>query len=230
MVGPSMKWLIASQLAVVALLLSLPESRNASAAGLCAPLPSLETAVEETGLIVTGTVTQRIFVPPFDPTVPDTFDHQLHFVFSVDEYLKGTGPTTLTIPEGVTKTFDQDGNVITGEASLQFFRDDSVGKRYLLFLPESIAHGPACTWSRQLDGPGYYDIGDEQLIQTIRNILAATPTPATTMEPTPTPNSITGLPRSGGHGKGGSPGSLLTAAAVAGGFVLAAAVTTRKYL
>ena len=197
----------------------------------CAELPPLEVAVADTSLIVIGTVTEMVLVPPFDPAAPDTIEHKVDFVFAVDEYLKGSGPSTLVMREpGLTKAFGPDGTVYEGSGSNQFFADDSVGKRYVLFLPENIDSllAPGCTWSRQLDRSGYYGTSDEQFIRDVRGILAATPTPPPTSSPTSTAVPPIGLPRSGGTSESG-PTHVLAIATVGGVLALAGAAVARRY-
>jgi hypothetical protein len=209
-----MKWFIASQLAVGAALFAIAGTRSATA-GICAPVPPLETAVAETPFILIGSVTEVKILPATEPNPPAPNTHYPHFTVAVEEYLKGSGPSALTIRErSIFYTIDANGNPVpAGGASIHFFSEGSVGKRYILFLPRlDLPDGPACTWSGELNTT------NEQLIQDIRRILAATPTPA------PTPG---GLPRSGGANGSEPSGPLLAIATALGAATLGAGLFWR---
>jgi len=196
---------------------------RSSTAGLCAPVPPLETAVAETPFILIGSVTEMKILPATQPNPPAPNIHYPHFTVAVEEYLKVSGPSALTIRErSIFYTIDANGNPVpAGGASIRFFSEGSVGKRYILFLPGfDLPDAPACTWSRQFDGPGHYDISDEQLIHDIRSILASTPASA----PTPI-----GLPRSGGASGSDPPGVVIATAAALATLALGAGLVWRGY-
>lgn len=121
---------------------------------ICPPITA-EELVQVADIILTGTVTELTITPPLDPDAPDTLQHTSNVILQVDEYLKGSGPSTVTILEpGFTFHFDDNGEVVTGLSTCATFRPGSGGSRYLLFLQgevDSLVSGGVCSGSHIVD-------------------------------------------------------------------------------
>ncbi len=126
-----------------------------------------EEYVQAADIIITGTVSQMDIVPPLDEESPDDLVHTLQATFAVDEYLKGSGPHTLTILEpSHTFLFDDEGVLMGRWVEDGVFYQESAGKYYILFLQgevDSLATH-ACSGSRILD---------QQFLEDVHEAIAA---------------------------------------------------------
>ncbi len=183
-------------LTVVALVGVFLPSGGRRAYASCPSITPLADEVAEANVIVMGTVSEMIIRPPLDPSAPDEVLHTSHFLLAVDEYRKGAGPDTLEIFEpGLAFSFTETGEVLTQVSSAVFFTEESVGKRYLLFLRGTVdsLRSPGCSNSRAL---GFLP-SDQELLDQIRDLLSLTPT--STPAATPTPAALPAqLPPTGG--------------------------------
>ncbi len=163
----NMKRLLLPLAAVAIAGLLLPAGVRPAYACSCA-LTSIETRVQDADIILTGTVTELVITPPLNPDAPDGEEHRTDVVLQVNEYLKGSGPSTVTIFEpGLAFQFDTDGNLITAFSSCATFGQGSEGKRYILFLTGSV---DSLTSPGLCSGSG---IVDEEHLQEVQAVLAA---------------------------------------------------------
>lgn len=136
---------------------------------ICAPM-TVEEYVQGADFILTGTVSQTAFVPPVDEESPDDLVHTYHAVVAADEYLKGSGPDTVTILEPSFEfTFNDAGELVGMVSEDGVFSQQSAGKHYILFLEGEVDSlvAPGCAGSRTIDQ------GDQQLIEDVRAAVAA---------------------------------------------------------
>jgi hypothetical protein len=146
---------------------------------------SLETRVSDANAILVGTVDAAPIIPPVDPATPDGLDHHLYIELSVDEYLKGEGPSAMTVSTH-TRYFFQDGTLYTETMNCDTLSEGSVGRRHILFMRE-VVESPSdpgkCGGSGALYGsPAEVD----EYLQQIRDLVSATPTPTAAPAPEPT--------------------------------------------
>jgi len=152
--------------------------------------PPLQTYTQDSAIIVAGTVTALTISPPFDPNASPV-QYRVYATFQTEEYLKGTGEGTLQLLAYALQV-SQTGEIYTNLVGCQNFNPDTVDKRYVLFF------GPG---QPPTSDPGYCQgsgllVGaqGEQYLQQIRDLLAATPTPAPSNTPTPRDASPLGFP------------------------------------
>jgi hypothetical protein len=146
--------------------LLLPAGVRPAYAFACAPVP-LAKQVEAATFVLTGTVTEYAIKPPLDPEKPDDAVHRSFVTVRVDEYLKGTGPNSLTVPEpNVSYSFRDDGELggVVGEGAI--FDETSEGKRYVLFLGGTV---DAIVNRGDCSGSGTYE---EEYVEQVRAVLA----------------------------------------------------------
>ena len=174
--------------AVATIGLLLPTSVRPAYACSCA-LTSIETRVQDADIILTGTVSEVIFTPPLNPDTPDDEEHKTDVVLQVDEYLKGSGPSTVTIFEpGLTFHFNDEGELLTGFSSCATFGQGSEGKRYILFLAgevDSLISPGLCSGS---------GIVDEEHLQDVKAITGPGTLPPAGSAP-PDEQAGAGVPR-----------------------------------
>lgn len=225
-------------LAVVALLWRSVTPAYACTCPVPADGPPVPQAyVQNADAIVVGTVTGLTITPPFDPNASPV-DYSVYAIFQSEEYLKGTGDSSLTLLAYALEV-DAAGQIYTTLAGCQNFNPDAVDNRYILFFhpnqPRTSDPG-YCFGSGLLIGAQ-----GEQYLREIRVILGATATPTPSTAPTPsiapaesappvTPSPIVArLPQSGSS-EDGSDGRLLIASTIAGllGLTSVAAYAVRR--
>jgi hypothetical protein len=143
-------------------------TRAHPAYAMCPDL-TVEEQVQSAHIIVTGTVSQVDMVPPLDEESPDDLVHTFQAVLTVDEYLKGSGPDTLTIPSTAHSFFfDDEGHLVEEMQSPGIDFEGSAGKRYILFLQGEVGSliPDACS-SKTITQD------DQQLIEDVRSAIAA---------------------------------------------------------
>ena len=149
--------------------LLLPSGVRPAYACSCALMPA-EVRVDNADIIIIANVTELVVTPPLDPGAPDDLEHRSDFVLQVEEYLKGSGPSTVTIFEpGLSFVFSDDGEVVTGFSSCATFAQGSEGKRYILYLAgeaDSLISPGLCSGS---------GLVDEEHLQRVRAVLAEPP-------------------------------------------------------
>lgn len=148
---------------------------------------TVEEEVQVADIILTGTVTEFTITPPLDPDTPDTLEHTSNVILQVDEYLKESGPSTVTILEpGLTYYFDDDGDVGMAISSCTTFGPASVGSQYLLYLQGEVDSlvSPGVCGSRRINQD------DSDYVEDVREAVAA-------VEALPTTGSAPPSERSG---------------------------------
>ena len=164
-----MKRFLLPLIAVTIAGLILPADVRPAYACSCALMPA-EVRVDTADIIIIANVTELVVTPPLDPDAPDDLEHRSDFVLQVDEYLKGSGPSTVTIFEpGLSFVFSDDGEVVTGFSSCATFTQGSEGKRYILYLTgeaDSLISPGLCSGS---------GLVDEEHLQRVRAVLAEPP-------------------------------------------------------
>ena len=106
----------------------------------------------------------------------------------MNEYLKGTGPSQVTVAEpALSYTFSGGGRVVTNFNTCSLFGEDSRAKRYVLMLsgdPDSLTSPGLCSASR---------VADENYLQQVRAITGPGTLPTTGPAP-PAAESDDGFP------------------------------------
>src|SRR3990172_824704 len=142
---------LASLAALVALL--SPVALRPAYACSCA-IDSLENQVERTQTILLGTATDPPIIPPLDPDNPDELRHVTYVVIRVDRYLKGSGPSELTLAALGSYSFSAEGQLLTEINTCSLLGPESKARSYILFFPDGLAGGSEpgiCSGSRSLD-------------------------------------------------------------------------------
>ena len=196
-------------LLVTAGLLARGAAPAAHACSVASPGPTLEERVDEADLIFTATVTASQFDPPLDPNTPDEFIHIYKVTIHVDEYLKGSGPGSITYETSHRFWFEADGSLHGTSNNCDPWNQPPVGAPYLVLAGSDGI--PVFLDTIQLD-----TAGGQQFLQQVVAVLNATPTPVPTSSPQPmalptaTPAA---LPDSGGSNSTPGPGAPIAVAA-----------------
>ena len=155
--------------AVAVTVAMLARSVTPVAACSCAQTPP-EEHVATAGTILIGTVTEVKFDPPLSDPGPYEARRTI-MVVAVERYLKGNGGTPVEVVErGIVVISSQDGKPWSAQnSSCALLHLDSVGQRWILFLPESSSpytSSGLCSGSWRMDHPGA-----EEWVATVEQIL-----------------------------------------------------------
>jgi hypothetical protein len=146
---------------------------------------SLEERVEHAELIVVGAARELRLLGPVPTPKPGPQPIEgppAEIVISVEEYLKGAGPSSLVVYERDTAVWQGIEPAVRPRSSAACGTFDHIGGRYLLFIymqGDQLADGGACGGSAEITE---YN-GVETRIEEVRRMIAA---PATPQEPTST--------------------------------------------
>ena len=192
--------------------------RSVTPASACScAQPSLDELVAATEVIVIGSAGEFFTRPPLDPSTPDTLQHLGYVRFATDEYLKGGGPTELSVGTGTSFAFNN-GGVVEGTSTCSVLSEGSAGRRYVLFLsgPLENAPGPGtCSGSTMLT----HNPGADSYLQSLR----------ATLQLTPSEGSPDDLPRTGGKSESDPSGVVIAITAAMGTLVLGAGLVWRNH-
>jgi hypothetical protein len=137
----------------------------------CAELP-IERHVAEAQLIVLGQVAELRVVPAeAEHQQYSQHRNEVHAIFPVQEYVKGTGPTTLELWAYGLQVYDDQIGIDAVGAVCELVGHRSVGRQYLFYFyaQDSIDTDPGfCGGSFELDAPERH-----QEVERIRELAFA---------------------------------------------------------